>query len=147
MQHRFDNAVTARVMTHRSIEPHQLMLVRFSMIRRVSLVLLLIVIGLRSSSLYAQNGGALTGVVLDPDHKAVVAATVMVRNDSSGEVKTVVTDDTGHFSVTGLLPGSYSVEVFVPGFETVRRTSVQVDSTKTAEIAADITVGSISVAV
>jgi len=70
--------------------------------------------------------GTVVGTVLDPDNKAVVNAAVVVHSDVSADVRTTATDGSGTFTVAGLAPGGYSVEVFVPGFETVRRDAVQV---------------------
>ena len=67
----------------------------------------------------------LTGVVLDPDAKVIVSAAVIVRSEATGEIRTTTTDAAGHFSVTGLKPGAYMLEVAVPGFEIVRRNDVQ----------------------
>src|SRR5262245_27842458 len=71
------------------------------------------------------SGAALSGKVLDPEAKVVVNAAVIVRNEATNEVKAVVTDSNGHFSITGLTTGAYTVEVAVPGFEIVRRSGVQ----------------------
>ena len=90
------------------------------------------VLALASAQLYAQGSASIGGRVLDPDSKVVVNAAVIVRNESTNEVRTTATDGVGHFSVTGLLPGVYTVEVAVPGFEIVRRSGVQA-STGTPE--------------
>src|SRR5215467_10517813 len=74
--------------------------------------------------LHAQGSASIGGKVLDPDAKVVVNAGVIVRNESTNEIRTTVTDGVGHFSVTGLTPGLYTVEVAVPGFEIVRRAGV-----------------------
>src|SRR5215467_4099373 len=86
-----------------------------------------------SAQLHAQGSASIGGKVLDPDSKVVVNAAVIVRNESTNEVRTTVTDGVGHFSVTALLPGVYTVEVAVPGFEIVRRTSVQASAGSAAE--------------
>ena len=68
---------------------------------------------------------AVTGVVLDPDAKVIVNAAVIVRSETTGEIRTTTTDAAGHFSVTGLTPGLYALEVAVPGFEMIRRNGVR----------------------
>src|SRR5258708_3557403 len=65
------------------------------------------------------------GTVLDPDSKAVVNAAVVVRNEASSATVAATTDVRGRFSAAGLAQGSYAVEVFVPGFEPVRRARAQ----------------------
>ena len=93
----------------------------------------------------AQSAGAavLNGVVLDPDGKVVVNATVLVRNDASGSLQTTVTDGSGHFSVADLQPGAYTIEVAVPGFDLVRN-AVQVSSGRPLEISIRLSVANIS---
>lgn len=91
----------------------------------VFLLIVLIPLLLPSAGL-AQTARGLAGSVLDPDGKAVVGAAVVVRNEASGVVRTVMTDDHGAFALGDLVPASYAVEVLVPGFETVRRGGVRV---------------------
>jgi hypothetical protein len=92
------------------------------MVRRVCLLLFVLAAFVQPAPLLAQAGtGTLAGTVLDPDRKAVVSAELVIRNETSGEMRTTATDGSGRFSVAGLSPGSYTIEVFVPGFETVRQ--------------------------
>ena len=48
--------------------------------------------------------------MIDPEGKAVVNATVLVRNEASADLRTAMTDATGHFSVSGLPTGIYTIE-------------------------------------
>ena len=86
----------------------------------------------------------LAGGVLDPDAKAVVGAAVLVRNEATGDVRSTTTDGAGRFSIEKLVPGAYGLEVFVPGFDTVRRTGIQVTGTNTEEISIRLTVANIT---
>src|SRR5262249_23242542 len=91
----------------------------------------------------AQTGtAALVGSVIDPDGKAVIAATILVRNEASNETWTATTDATGRFAIQNVPVGTYVVEVFVPGFETIRR-SVQAQAQKGEEIAFRLTAANI----
>jgi len=93
---------------------------------------------------FAQTGaGTVAGSVVDPDGKAVVAAAVVVRNDATMEVRTTVTDGAGRFAVAGLPLGSYTIEIVVPGFETVRR-SRQLAGDRIEEMAIKLTVANIT---
>ena len=87
---------------------------------------MLIVIGLLPAAALAQPARGLAGSVLDPDGKAVVNAAVLVRNEASGDVRTIMTDGRGAFALPDRAPAWYAVEVLVPGFETVRRAGVRV---------------------
>ena len=51
------------------------------------------------------GAAALTGIVLDPDAKAVVNAAVVVRNDSTGTSRATVTEANGRFTVADLTAG------------------------------------------
>ena len=80
----------------------------------------------------ADGKAAIAGSVQDPDAKAVVGAVVMSRNEQSGDMQTTTTDGRGHFTFA-VQPGTYTLEVVVPGFEIVRRNGVQTTGTGNAE--------------
>src|SRR5215475_1572715 len=82
-----------------------------------------------SVQLHAQTIGstaAISGRVLDQSGTVVPAATVTIKNDLSGVVTTAGTDTTGRFSAQGLVVGTYTIEVAVPGFKTARSTGLLV---------------------
>ena len=80
-----------------------------------------------TTSAQAPTGSAsLAGSVLDPEAKAVVGAVLLVRNEGTNATQTVTTDGSGMFSVRDLQPGTYTIEVVVPGFDLVRRTGITV---------------------
>jgi len=58
----------------------------------------------------------LEGTVTDAKGGAIAKATVTVHSDSTGKTASAVTDATGHFSIGGLTPGSYTVDAVAPGF-------------------------------
>jgi iron complex outermembrane recepter protein len=113
-----------------------------SSIRRFSIAAFLLVALLASSPARAQAAG-MSGTVLDPDSKAVVAAVVIVRHESSGAMRTLATDGAGRFGAPDLERGAYAVEVFVPGFEVVRRSGIQVGD-EAATVSIQLTVANIS---
>jgi iron complex outermembrane recepter protein len=97
------------------------------------------------AGLQAQGGGgSVSGNVLDPDSRIVVNAVVIVRNEATSDVRTTATDAVGHFSVTGLMPGLYAIEVAVPGFEIVRRSGVQASLGKPEDVSIKLSVANIS---
>jgi iron complex outermembrane recepter protein len=71
------------------------------------------------------SSATISGIVQDPTGIVVPAATVTIKNDLTGIVTTVATDPAGRFSVSGLIVGTYTVEVSVPGFTTARSTGLQ----------------------
>jgi len=94
--------------------------------------------------LQAQAGAALGGTVLDPEAKVVVNATIIVRNEATNEIRTTATDASGHFSVAGLMPGLYTIEVAVPGFEIVRRNAVRAAGGPSEDVAIKLSVANIT---
>jgi iron complex outermembrane receptor protein len=92
----------------------------------------------------AQNSAALNGSVIDPEGKVVVNAAILVRNEASADLHTTTTDATGHFTVTGLVPGLYTIEIAVPGFDIVRRSGVVLSLTGSEDIAIRLTLANIS---
>ncbi len=81
-----------------------------------------------STSLQAQTIGSsatISGTVQDPTGIVVPGAIVTIKNDLTGNVTTVSSDPAGRFSAAGLIVGTYTVEVTVPGFTTARSTGLQ----------------------
>jgi iron complex outermembrane recepter protein len=97
-------------------------------------------------SVFAQQNGtaAISGNVLDSTGSAVRNATVVATNESTNQVSKNATDSQGHFSVTGLLPGSYTVEISATGFAAETRKGLQVTPDRTEELAVALKVGSVT---
>ena len=70
--------------------------------------------------------GEITGTVTDYPGAAVLNATVNVVDTQTGLPRTVTTDNTGQFRVTGLSPATYDVRARMPGFATEIRKGVAV---------------------
>src|SRR5215471_1230525 len=116
-------------------------------IARILTVVPLVIAALLPARLQAQSAtgsSSLAGAVRDPEAKVVVDAAVLIRHETSGDIKTTTTDGTGHFSVTDLPPGPYTIEVAVPGFDIVRRTGVVVGTGRSDEINIALTVANIA---
>ncbi len=60
--------------------------------------------------------GTLTGIVMDKSQAVIPNATVVMTNESSGDVRRTVTNAEGFFSIAAVLAGSYTVSVEAPGF-------------------------------
>src|SRR5471030_1627732 len=63
---------------------------------------------------------------------------------AAGVIVTTTTDGRGQFSARDLAPGSYAVEVFVPGFDTVRRAGLQVTAGAATTVSIQLSVANIS---
>ncbi len=68
---------------------------------------------------YAQESYAtLTGHVSDSTGARVPGATIDIRNEATGAVKTIQSNGVGDYTVPFLLPGPYTVTVSMTGFKT-----------------------------
>jgi len=61
--------------------------------------------------------GSLTGIVMDSSSAVVPGATVTMTNERSGDIRRTTTNSEGYFSISGVLPGSYTVTIEHPGFQ------------------------------
>ncbi len=72
-----------------------------------------------------QNTGTLSGKVTAPDGKPVPSASVTVTS-ASGEARSAISGQDGAFTINDLQPGSYRVDVEVPGYKRLSQENVQV---------------------
>jgi len=76
-------------------------------------------------SAYAQVSGAtLLGTVTDSSGAVIPSVQVSIKNEGTGEVRTVSVDLAGFYSAPNLLPGKYDVSVSAPGFSTAETKGV-----------------------
>src|SRR2546422_8228376 len=88
---------------------------------------LLFVFVLLTLPLMAQNFGEITGTVADATGASIANATVMVVNTGTSQSRQVTTNETGNYSLTYLVPGTYDLRVENPGFKTASRKSITLD--------------------
>ncbi|AFL87350.1 hypothetical protein Terro_1029 [Terriglobus roseus DSM 18391] len=75
-----------------------------------------------AGALSAQTSTArLTGTVTDPSGAAVANATVVITNETTGQVRTVTTNSSGLFIAVSLQPAPYDVRVTADGFSSVEQ--------------------------
>ena len=74
------------------------------------------VLTLFSTHVFAQSA-TISGVIRDPQQAIVPGAEVTLRNARSAATPSVVSDGQGRYAFTSLAPGSYTVEVYLSGFE------------------------------
>lgn len=76
---------------------------------------------------FAQQGtGELRGRVVDQQSAVLPGATVMARNEGSGQFREIVTGTDGSFFMSALTPGSYDVTAQLSGFKKYQRGGVRV---------------------
>lgn len=93
----------------------------------------------------AQNiTGTIQGTVTDPQGAALSDVTVEIRNQGTGETRTVTSSNQGFFAVTELQVGTYDVTVKHPSFKTFVSKDVGLDASSVATVNAVLTIGSVS---
>ncbi len=86
--------------------------------RCVWLAVAILVISLTPTLLLAQvTTGNIIGTVTDPQGAGVPNATVTVTDVAKGTTDTAKTNESGNFTVTHLIPDTYTVRVEAPGFK------------------------------
>ena len=104
----------------------------------VALVMLVLLPGTASAQ-------AIGGAVTDATGGVLPGVTVEARSPALIEqVRTAVTNAAGQYLIIGLESGVYSVTFSLPGFSTLLREGVQLSTDFTANIDAELTVGSLN---
>src|SRR5882757_2871407 len=92
--------------------------------------------------LLAQGAGAtITGTVLDSSGSVLPSAAINVRGDSNDFIRKTTADVQGHFSVSGLPAGKYSVEASAPGFAATKRTGIQLGANQSQDFSLPLSIG------
>lgn len=79
------------------------------------LALLLALVGSYASA--QQLTGTISGTAFDAAGAVIPKATVVLKNQASGDVRTTVTEADGHFVITAVQPATYSIEISATGFQ------------------------------
>jgi hypothetical protein len=117
-------------------------------------IVLLTALLLTQSAVFAQTDqGRIVGTVMDANGAYVLGATVMVRNDRTGEERTATTGGDGTFAVPALKASNYTVTATGKDFAPSKVTDVQLSvgqelalniTLKTSEVTASVDVVSAS---
>jgi hypothetical protein len=91
--------------------------------------------------------GSIFGTVTDPSGAAVPNAKVTVTNVRKGTADAATTNESGNYSVTHLIPDTYTVRIESPGFKVVEQADVAVSADAAARVDGQFQVGSTSEAV
>jgi Carboxypeptidase regulatory-like domain/TonB dependent receptor-like, beta-barrel len=91
--------------------------------------------------------GAIAGTVADSSGAAIPKATVLVHSTATNADTTVVSDASGYFRVSRLVPGDYTVKVSGSGFADYTANHVIVEVGKITEVAPKLSAGGNSVTV
>ena len=87
--------------------------------------------------------GEVTGTVDDQTGAVIPGATISLHRLSTRETRTARSDAAGQFTLAGLAPGRYQVEITSPGFESLSR-DFTLQARDRAVLSSILTVGSVS---
>ncbi|MGC2639724.1 MAG: carboxypeptidase-like regulatory domain-containing protein [Acidobacteriaceae bacterium] len=99
-----------------------------------SLAAIFILIVATSSTAYGQARGSFSGNVTDKAGSVVPGASVTVTAQSTGQVRTVKTDESGHYVVPLLATGAYLVRVDARGFQSTESRDLQLQVDEAREL-------------
>jgi hypothetical protein len=90
------------------------------------------------------NSGYVTGNVIDPYGAIIAGATVIVKNDTTGQQYTTSTDANGNFRTAPLNAGGYTVTISSPGFQQYVMSGIKVSPVRPANLRATLNVGGVT---
>lgn len=93
-------------------------------LRRVPWLLIPILVLSLTVTHAQQITGTISGIATDQTDARIPGARVEIKNDASGDARTSTTDSAGLFSITALMPGTYTVKVSAKGFASWEETGV-----------------------
>src|SRR5262245_2265257 len=93
-------------------------------IRSLMLVFAVIILVLPALAYAQTDQGRIVGTVTDANGGIVPGATIVIKNDKTGEERTATTNESGYYAVSALKPSIYTVTANAQSL-TVRATNVQ----------------------
>jgi Carboxypeptidase regulatory-like domain len=110
----------------------------------LALLALAITPGLRTISAQELSGtkGGLQGVVTDSSGAVVPGAQVTATGNADN--RTAATDTTGHWVITGLTPGAYTISVTREGFEKTMAKAITVEINRTNSLSLILQTGAVA---
>jgi hypothetical protein len=113
------------------------------MLVALALILSSLVVATPAAHAQAQTAGEITGQVLDPSEAVIPNAAVTAANSATGAVRTAQTDSQGHYGLTNLPVGTYSITAAHEGFQQLRQTGVVLNVATTVTLNLTLMVGSV----
>ncbi len=85
--------------------------------------------------------GSIVGTVTDPSSAVVPNSAITVTDTGTGQTRTDTTDASGRYSITNLLPGTYTVKAVTNGFRQYEKTNVGVTPNVVTRVDLQLQVG------
>jgi iron complex outermembrane receptor protein len=96
-------------------------------------------------SLFAQTtSGTITGAVVDPGGNVLPGAAVLLKSDSGSLTRKANADSAGHFTISGLPAGTYTVSVSAPGFSVAVQQAIQLAVGQPKNLSFSLSLGNFS---
>jgi carboxypeptidase family protein len=92
---------------------------------RLAIAALVVAVVHVSSATAQVNEGRFTGTVLDKSGASIPGAAVVVKNERTGEERSVVSNTQGRYVVTGLKPSVYTIKATFSNFAPLELTGLQ----------------------
>jgi hypothetical protein len=92
-------------------------------------------------AVFGQATGVLSGTVKDPNGAVIPAATVTVKNTATNLTRTAQANNEGHWTVTNLPVGQYSVSYEKEGFKKAISDGIEVEASVTRAVEVTLEVG------
>jgi hypothetical protein len=110
----------------------------------LALILWALVVGTPAAHAQAQTAAEISGRVVDPSKAAIPNAAVTATNSATGTVRKTQTDSQGHYALTNLPVGSYSITVEHEGFQQLKQTGLMLNVATTVTLNLTLAVGAVS---
>src|SRR5215510_14792676 len=105
----------------------------------LSALLLALTVSALATAAFAQIDQArITGVVHDQNNAVVPGATITVKNERTGDVRTTTSKEDGSFTVLNLKPSVYTIQVSATNFAKSEYTSVEIVVGQAFDLAAEL---------
>ncbi len=108
---------------------------------RQRLFLFLVILG---ASLFAQSRGTISGEIVDQSGAVVPGAKVAVVSPAIGLTRETTGNESGYFTVPSLPPGDYEVRVEAPGFKSLMRSNLRLDTDAALSLRLQLEVGQLA---
>ncbi len=115
----------------------------FPVAKKARLGILVMLVGLASSSLFAATTGSISGSVADAQGAVIVGAKVDLRETLTGVVQSIETDSAGFYNFPTLPVGHYDVTFEKDGFEKFVQKDVVIDVDSARRVDATLRPGSV----
>src|SRR5262245_27539443 len=88
--------------------------------------------------------GSVAGNVADGSGGMIARAAVSLTNSANNQSRETLTNETGGYTFPNVEPGSYTLAVTMPGFQTFRATDVRISGNSVTRIDAVLPIGAVN---